>query len=114
MSVDPATGFIGVVWEDARNSAGNNTAQLFGTVSFDGGKSFAGPDVRISTGTSDALTSGSTGGYGDYLGLPLLRCKLYPSWSDNSNSAQPVNPDGQGKAFDIYTITATVNGCTPP
>jgi hypothetical protein len=113
MAVDETTGVIGVVWEDARNSAGNNTAQLFGTVSLDGGVNFLGPDAQISTGTSDSSNSGSTTGFGDYLGLAFLRCTLYPSWSDNSNSTTD-NPDGALKAFDIYTANATVSGCTPP
>ena len=41
IEVDQTTGYVAVAFYDARNSAGNNTTQVFGAVSFNGGTSFA-------------------------------------------------------------------------
>src|SRR5207248_9545184 len=47
IALDPTTGNIAVVWYDARNSGSNNRAELWGTVSADGGATFL-PELKIS------------------------------------------------------------------
>src|SRR5207248_3081226 len=67
LAIDPTTGIIGVVWYDARNSAGNNTVQLWGTASADGGLMVA-PNAKISAGSTSGVGLGSGNELGDYIG----------------------------------------------
>jgi len=103
LSVDPTSGYVGVSWYDARNSAGNNTAELYAAISKDGGLSFL-PNVKVSGGVSNQ--SGATGTYGDVdygdnAANVFHGGKLIPAWADNSNSTFD-NPDGKLSKFDIY------------
>jgi hypothetical protein len=108
IAIDQTTGKLAVSWHDARNSAGNNTAQLWATTS-DDGTSFAA-NVQVSAGTSNAATAASIIDFGDYTGLAYQDGVFYPFWADNSNSTGD-NPDGAGHAFDMYTAAVIV---TPP
>ncbi len=137
IAVDPTTGFVGVSWHDSRNDAGaggagdtdnvaNTDAQLFASVSVDGGVTFR-PNIQVSDGTSrSAAAEPAAGGfrnlgYGDYSGLTFFGGSLYPSWADNSNSTGN-NPNGALSNMDIYvdrviveftggqTVTATGGG----
>ena len=65
VAVDETTGDVAVTWYDARNSPGDNTTQIFGTVSDNGGLSFLA-NVLISAGTSDASLVDPGFDYGDY------------------------------------------------
>jgi hypothetical protein len=102
IALDQTTGNIAVSWHDARNDDGlggpgdtdgvpNSNAQLFATVSEDGGLTFL-PNVQVSTGTSDENGSEPPGpgladlDYGDYTGLDFFDGKLYPVWADNSST----------------------------
>jgi hypothetical protein len=122
IAVDQTTGNIAVSWYDARNDAGsgssgstnsiaNDDAQLYATVSTDGGVSFQ-PNVRVSTGTSNAGTASNGIDYGDYTGLDFYNGHFYPVWADNSNSTGD-NPNGSLSRFDIYTANVSVTS-TPP
>jgi hypothetical protein len=51
--IDQTTGDVAVTWYDARNSVNNNTLQIFGAVTDDGGLSF-GSNFQISAGTINA------------------------------------------------------------
>jgi hypothetical protein len=118
IAVDPTTGFVGVSWHDSRNDAGtggtgdtdnvpNTDAQLFASVSLDGGATFI-PNIQVSDGTSRSAASEPPAagfralGYGDYAGLTFFGGSLYPAWADNSNSTGN-NPDGALSRMDIYT-----------
>jgi hypothetical protein len=103
IAVDPVTGHIAVAWYDCRNSPGNNTVQMYGTVSMDGGATWSA-NARISTGTS-ALVSGGFD-WGDYNGLAMYNDVFYPIWADSSNSTGD-NPNGT-TAQDIYTARVVV------
>ena len=64
VEVDQTTGYVAVAFYDARNSAGNNTAQVFGAVSFNGGTSFAANElIRGSSSNSSLFANGNE--YGD-------------------------------------------------
>ena len=110
MAVDQTTGNLAFVWHDARNSSGNNTAQIWGAISLDHGVSIR-PNVRISSGTSNE--SGGDGvaaddlDFGDYVGVAFHAGKFLPVWADNSNSTGN-NPDGTGSRFDVYTAVVTL------
>ncbi|MEO6753391.1 MAG: hypothetical protein ABIP85_16565, partial [Chthoniobacteraceae bacterium] len=109
IALDQTTGNIAVSFYDCRNSAGNNTVQLWATASVDGGLTFL-PNIQVSTGTTDG-TAGGLGGFdlGDYNGLDFYGGVFYPSWADNSNSTAD-NPAGAGGVTDIYTARVSLSG----
>jgi len=110
IAIDQTSGNIAVSFYDSRNSPGNNTAELWATVSTDGGATFL-PNVKVSAGVSSALVTAisNTGfDFGDYCGLCFHGGTFYPCWADNSNSTGD-NPAGAQNNFDIYTARVTVN-----
>lgn len=111
IALDQTTGDVAAVWYDARNSPGNNTVQLFGSISNDGGVTWEANTV-ISQGVING-TVGATGGQqlGDYIGLTFDQGVIHPSWSDNSNSTGD-NPDGTLAELDI--LTAAITTGPPP
>jgi hypothetical protein len=110
IAVDPTTGFVAVSWYDTRNDPTNTTAEIFATVSFDGGATFF-PNLQIANGASNANLApdprGSKIGYGDYTGLAFFNNTFYPSWADNSDSTGN-NPDGPLSGMDAMTAQVSV------
>src|SRR5262249_50193616 len=109
IAVDQTTGNVAVTWYDTRNSdAANNTTQVFGTASFDGGVTWC-PNIQISTGTSDGSMADPGFDYGDYDTMDFNSGSFYRSWADNSNSTGD-NPDGglNPITLDIYTAKVTI------
>jgi hypothetical protein len=106
IAVDQATGSVAVTWLDTRNSgSANNTTQVFGTASIDGGNTWL-PAVQISAGASDASAVDNPFDYGDYDQMAFSHGVFYRTWSDNSNSTGN-NPDGTA-ALDVYTAKVTL------
>jgi len=102
VALDQTSGNIAVSWYDCRNSAGNNTAQIFATVSDTSGVSFL-PNVAVSGGTSNANAAAvGSFDFGDYAGLSFQNGAFFASWGDNSNSTGD-NPDGTLNQLDVYT-----------
>jgi PEP-CTERM motif len=102
LAVDQKTGWLASVWYDARNSANNNTVELWGTTSFDGGLTWA-TNFKISDGITSCLaaTIGGDGNEcGDYIALDFFDGNLVASWADSSNSTGD-NPNGRG-GLDVY------------
>jgi hypothetical protein len=108
MAVDQTSGNIAIIWRDARNSAGNNTAELWGTVSLDHGVSVL-PNVKIGAMSNQAGANGVGDDldFGDYQGVAFSNGKFIPVWADNSNSTGD-NPAGAGKTFDLYSAVVTL------
>src|SRR5207237_8135687 len=108
MAVDQTSGNVAIVWRDARNSAGNNTAELWGTVSLDHGVSVL-PNVKIGAMSNQAGANGVGDDldFGDYQGVAFFNGKFIPVWADNSNSTGD-NLAGGGKTFDLYTAVVTL------
>lgn len=110
IAIDQTSGYIAVSFYDCRNSPGNNTTELWATISTDGGATFL-PNVKVSAGVSSALVtaiSDTMFDYGDYSGLSFYGGTFYPCWADNSNSTGD-NPAGALNNFDIYTARVTIN-----
>src|SRR6266850_2393619 len=110
IAIDQTSGNIAVSFYDCRNSPGNNTTELWATISTDGGVTFL-PNVKVSAGVSSALVtaiSSTSFDYGDYCGLCFHGGTFYPCWADNSNSTGD-NPAGAQNNFDLYTARVTVN-----
>ena len=111
IAVDETTGDVAVTWYDARNSPGDNTTQIFGTVSDNGGLSFLA-NVLISAGTSDASLVDPGFDYGDYDKMTFDNGMFWRTWADNSNSTGD-NPNGTN-ALDIYTAKVTFTNAAAP
>ena len=118
IALDSTTGFVAVGWHDARNDLGDNRfgdtngianddAQYYVAVSRDAGASFS-PNVRVSTGTSNAAAAHNGIEYGDYTGLGFVGGVIHPAWADNSDSTGD-NPDGALSRFDVYSAAVTVH-----
>jgi len=106
IAVDQTTGNVGVTWYDTRNSAAaNNTAQVFGSASFDGDVSWC-PNLQISTGTTNAVATDPGFDFGDYDTMSFVNGSFYRSWADSSNSTGD-NPNGTANT-DIYTAKVTI------
>ena len=107
ISSNPLSGNIGVVWHDCRNSAGNNTMQVFATLATPTG---ASPVFLANAQVGDALSTGTGGSpptpgtvdiqYGDYAGMSYFQGRMHPIWADNTNSTGD-NPDPP--RYDAYT-----------
>lgn len=110
IALDQTTGYIAVSFYDCRNSASNDTTEVWATVSTNGGVSFL-PNVKVSAGVSSAVVpviAATKFDYGDYSALTFYGGVFYPCWADNSNSTSN-NPDGATNYFDVYTARVTVN-----
>lgn len=128
IAMDPMTGNLAITWYDARNDDGSGTdgqrdriandeAELWGTVSLDGGQSFM-PNFKISARLSSAPLAGTVSfpddagfDYGDYIGLDFFNWIIRPVWADNSNSTHD-NPDVP--SFDAYTCQLSLSPLSSP
>jgi PEP-CTERM motif len=113
LAVDQKTGWLASVWYDARNSTANNTVELWGTVSFDGGLNWEN-NFKISDGVTSCLaaTIGGDGNEcGDYIALDFFDGNLVTAWADSSNSTGD-NPNGRG-GLDVYFSRVRVSNATP-
>jgi hypothetical protein len=124
IAVDQTTGAVGVSWYDARNDVpggsgnsngiSNDEAQLYASISVNGGVSFL-PNVRVSAGTSRSAASEPPAqgvrplGFRDYESADFYGGAFYPVWADNSNSTGD-NPDAPH--LDIYTSRVVAGGET--
>ena len=77
------SGFLAVTWYDCRNSPLDNSAQVWGTISIDGGQSFL-PNVQISRGLINAHASDPGFEFGDYDLMDFNHGTFYRSWTDNT------------------------------
>ncbi|HEV2949418.1 MAG TPA: LamG-like jellyroll fold domain-containing protein, partial [Gemmataceae bacterium] len=106
MAIDPTTGNVAIAWYDSRNAGpADQTAQVFATVSTDGGVTWM-PNVQVSAGTSNVTLANSGIDYGDYMLMDFYGGTFRPIWSDNSNSTGD-NADGTLSSLDIYTAAVT-------
>ena len=113
LAIDQTTGWLGAVWYDARNSVANNTVEVWGTLSFNGGVSWE-PNFKISQGVTSCLaaTIGNDGNEcGDYIALDFHDGKLVAAWGDTSNSTGD-NPNGTTR-IDTYFAKVTVTAAVP-
>ena len=114
-AVDQSTGAVGATWYDTRGDPTRVSARYFGSVSSDGGDTWA-PNFPLSTGTSNATFAPPpppirNTNWGDYTGLAFQDGVMVPVWADNSNSTGD-NPAGASASFDLYTALVTVTA--PP
>ncbi|MBI5060120.1 exo-alpha-sialidase [candidate division KSB1 bacterium] len=81
MSVNPATGDIGIAWLDTRDDPANCTYKAYGSISTDGGVTWE-PNFPISDAVSDPTTSTFLG---DYNGTTFSADGFYACWVDLRN-----------------------------
>ena len=104
LAVDPTTGIIAVEWYDARNDPAGVQAEIFATISTDGGLTFQ-PNIQVAAGPSDAVLNQNTGNqYGDYTGLAFYGGIFHPCWTDNSSQL----PGNDRPNFSIATASIVV------
>src|SRR5262249_15272106 len=110
IAVDQVTHFIAVTWYDCRNSPGNNTAQIYGTVSTKRGRGWE-PNVQIGAGLSSGLAAGSFN-FGDYDTMDYYNGTFFRSWGDNTNPSQLTPPNNSTTQMDIGTarVDVTLDG----
>jgi surface-anchored protein len=116
IAVDQATGHLGVAWLDCRRDKGqggpgdsdgipNDEAQVFVSVSYDGGYFYvANRQVSDTGGTSNAGVSGNPYDLGSSTGLAFYNNELYPAWADNS----PSLPGGNSPNLNLATVRVDV------
>ena len=107
LAVDQTTGWLASVWYDSRNSPNNNTAEVWGSFSFNAGVSWT-PNVKISAGISDGRSTNTGDGneFGDYISMDFYNGQMVTAWGDSSNSTGD-NPNGTS-GLDVYFAKVTV------
>jgi hypothetical protein len=114
LAVDQKTGWLASVWYDARNSVGNNTVELWGSMSFDGGLNWAA-NFKISNAVTScrAATIGNDPNEcGDYIALDFYDGHMVTAWADSSN-ATGDNPNGTS-GLDVYFSNISVTAVPEP
>jgi hypothetical protein len=115
MAVDPVTGDVNVSFYDTRNDTTGFRFQtdMFFAQSKDGGQSFALPNTRVSTVSSNehdcdgifpciAIDYGNQ--QGDYEGLASLGGVSHPIWTDSREQLFPVSGCSTGLAMEeVFT-----------
>ncbi len=84
MTVDPATGYIYIVYYDRRNYTDNRT-DVYVARSTDGGETFTEFKVSQSPFTPNASIF-----FGDYTGITALNGKVFPIWTRMDNNQRSV------------------------
>lgn len=84
MTVDPATGYIYIVYYDRRNYTDNRT-DVYVARSTDGGETFTEFKVSQSPFTPNASVF-----FGDYTGIAALYGKVYPIWTRMDNNQRSI------------------------
>jgi len=84
MTVDPATGYIYIVYYDRRNYSDNRT-DVYVARSTDGGETFT--EFKVS---QSPFTPNSSIFFGDYTGITALNGIVYPIWTRLENNQRSV------------------------
>ncbi len=84
MTVDPATGYIYIVYYDRRNYTDTKT-DVYVARSTDGGETFT--EFKVS---QSPFTPTSSIFFGDYTGIAALNGKVYPIWTRLENNQRSV------------------------
>ncbi len=109
IAVDQTSANVAIAWSDARNSAGNNTVEIYATVKILGGP--RRPNRVVSPGPSDENAAATPNDCGDYNTMTARSNWFYPIWADNSVDAfgnsllvPPNGPWGNlARTFDMAT-----------
>jgi hypothetical protein len=99
LAVDQVTGNLGITWYDCRNSPGNNTAQIYGTVRYFGNNYFW-PNVQIGAGLSNGVAAGSFN-FGDYDTMDFNNGHMVRTWADNTSPSLLVPANTSPPSQDI-------------
>ncbi|RCK73937.1 MAG: carbonic anhydrase [Ignavibacteriae bacterium] len=83
VAVDPATGFVYVVYYDSRNFPANDSAQVYLSRSTDGGQTFEDILVSDQAFLPKSISGLASGYMGDYIDVKALNGIVWPVWNDN-------------------------------
>lgn len=110
LAIDQITGFVGIIWYDARNDASNNQqVDIFVSVSNNGGITWSA-NQQVTTARSDeSIANAARDGnnYGEYFGLIAYDGVAHAAWTD----ARAANFTA-GTNEDVYTAAIFVD--VPP
>ena len=110
LAIDQVTGFVGVIWYDARNDVANNQqVDVYVSVSEDGGTTWSA-NLQVTTAVSDESTANAArngNNYGEYFGLIAQDGIAHAAWTD----ARAANFTA-GTNEDVYTAAIFVD--VPP
>lgn len=111
-AIDNLTGYIFAAWYDTRNSPGNNTVNVYGSLIYNGGGIITTNQLISSASRTDAGTS-ATGllQLGSRLGVAFDADEVTVAWADNGNS--PTNNAGLGSTLDVDTRRIRINRSIP-
>jgi hypothetical protein len=113
IDIDETTaGHIAVTWYDARNSAANNSAQIYATAT-DARRGGWVPNVMVATGLSNANLGNNSFEFGDYDTMDFYGGQFWRTWTDNASPSTlvPANTDAPG---DQDMATARVDVTVTP
>jgi hypothetical protein len=87
-------GVLGITWLDRRNDPNNVEYEAFGTVSTDGGQTFA-TNVQLASEPSNPLNDGFSGYFmGTYTGNVWNGKSLFAAWPDTRSGVDTQNEVG--------------------
>src|SRR5262249_31400537 len=113
IALDQTSGIVALTWYDTRNSGtANNTTQIFGSVSLDGGLTFL-PNMQISAGTSNATLTGTSFDYGNYATMISPNPAFNRSGATTPNSTGN-NPTGPLPGTTLYPAKVFVGSPAGP
>jgi hypothetical protein len=118
LSIDPTTGGVFVSFYDTRNDTTGTRFMFDEFLSFssDGGETFASPNVRVSTVSSNehdcnGLFPCPTIDYGnqtgDYEGLVAFGGVAHPIWTDSRRNQRNAPSCSSGLMEEVFTATVT-------
>jgi hypothetical protein len=118
LSIDPTTGDVFVSFYDTRDDTTGARVMFdeFLAFSSDGGQSFAGPNTRVSTQSSNehdcsglfpcpAIDYGNQ--TGDYEGLVAFGGIAHPIWTDSRRNQQSVAGCTSSLMEEVFTATVS-------
>ncbi|MDP4280850.1 MAG: T9SS type A sorting domain-containing protein [Bacteroidota bacterium] len=116
ITCDPATGYLGVVFYDNRNTSATQVETYIAT-SKDGGNTWTDMKVSDVSFTPSPIPNLATGYMGDYLGITSYNSMFYPTWTDNRlgycmtyvSPIQLIAPIAN-IAYSSYTLNDSIYG----
>ena len=110
IACDPETGSLSVVYYDDRN-VGPQECEAWVSNSLDGGESWEDMKVSDVSFTPSPIPGLASGYFGDYLGITARGGWVYPSWTDNRESAAMtyVSPYQLVQVVNPYNLQAELD-----
>jgi hypothetical protein len=117
LTLDEATGRLGIVYYDTIQDASRLTTRLFYQSSDDGGTTWSIPSQVSSASTNETVAGADSGNqYGDYISLNGAGGLLFPSWTDRRSGGREeiwsaaISDPGSCSSTAVVSLAATPKG----